>query len=427
MTLSVDVAHLQRVLSPKQLQAIAFCPRRKLTLLEGSVSAGKTLASLWALLIGIRNAPRNGLIVVVAKTMQTAFDNVFVLLQSPELFGELAGQTSYTRGAPTARILGRDVVVVGANDAKSEEKIRGKTVALAYVDEATLLPQGFWPMLVTRLRVPGARLIATTNPGPRNHWLRKDWILRPDETEMQTFSFRMRDNPSLTEAYIASMERSFTGVFYDRFILGKWTNAEGAVFDMFDPTIHVIPWVNVPRLRRIPGVGLDYGTQNATAALALGWAEDGKLYLVDEWSHDTKVGQATWTDSQLSSGVRAWLPGPHSPHPAEPDPEWLFVDPAAASFKTQLYYDGLRNVANADNDVLTGIRTMASLLAQGKLLISDRCEGLVDEMPGYTWSSKAAEKGRDEPVKANDHRIDGARYAVQSTRNVWARELLGVA
>jgi len=424
---SVDVEHLQRVLSPKQLEAIAFCPRQKISLLEGSVSAGKTLASLWALLIGIRNAPRNGLIVVVGKTLQTAYDNVFVLLQSPEVFGELAGQVHYTRGAPSARILGRDVVVVGANDAKSEEKIRGKTVALAYVDEATLLPKGFWPMLVTRLRVPGARLIATTNPGPRNHWLRKDWILRGDLVEMQTFSFRMRDNPSLTEAYIASMERSFTGVFYDRFILGKWTNAEGAVFDMFDPTIHVVPWIEIPRLRRMPGAGVDYGTQNATAALALGWADNGKLYLVDEWSHDTKVGEATWTDAQLSAGLRGWLGRPHTPHRDEPTPEWIFVDPAAASFKTQLYYDGQRNVANADNDVLTGIRTFASVLAQGTLLISDRCTGLIDEMPGYTWDPKAAERGEDKPVKLNDHRIDGGRYAVQSTRDIWASELLGVA
>lgn len=424
---SVDVEHLQRVLSPKQLQAIAFCPRRKITLLEGSVSAGKTLASLWALLIGIRNAPRNGLIVVVGKTLQTAYDNVFVLLQSPEIFGELAGQVHYTRGAPAARILGRDVVVVGANDAKSEEKIRGKTVALAYVDEATLLPKGFWPMLVTRLRIPGARMIATTNPGPRNHWLRKDWMLRGDQVEMQTFSFRMRDNPSLTEAYIASMERSFTGVFYDRFILGKWTNAEGAIFDAFDPALHVIPWTELPRMRRLPGAGLDVGATHATAGGVLGWGEDQRLYIVTEYRNDNKPGQISKTFADMSRDIRSWLDSPHAPESPDLRPEWVYVDPAAKNMRDQLYYDGQTNVASADNAVVDGIQSVRSLFALDKLRITDRCKALIDEIPGYVWSAKATEQGRDEPLKQNDDSVDGAlRYPIHSTRSLWAHELLGV-
>src|SRR5690606_26942246 len=97
----------------------------------------------------------------------------------------------------------------------------------AYVDEATIIPQAFWQMLVTRLSVDGARLLATTNPGSKSHWLRKEWILKAASVGLIHFAFTMEDNPSLSEQFKADMRASYSGVFYQRFINGEWTNAEG--------------------------------------------------------------------------------------------------------------------------------------------------------------------------------------------------------
>jgi PBSX family phage terminase large subunit len=414
----VDLDAIRRAMSDAQIRSIAYAPRHKVALWEGSVSAGKTVASLWAFLFALRQAPTNGLVVVIGKTLQTIYQNLFTLLQSDEIFGALAAQVKYTPGATSARILGREVMVLGANDAKSEGKIRGATVALAYVDEATLLPEGFWPMLLTRLRVPGARLLATTNPGPRNHWLRKDYILRADQIGMQVFSFTMADNPSLDPAYVADMERSFTGVFYERYILGRWTNAEGAIYDMWDPAKHVTPWATLPSMSRLFACGVDYGTTNATAALRFGLGDDGRLYLTDEWRHDSRAGQARWTDGQLSKGLREWLATPPTPHGPQ-DVEWIVVDPSAASFKLQLFNDGQSNVMAGNNSVVDGIRTVASLLAAERLAVSDRCPGFIDEAPGYAWDPKATEAGKDAPIKERDHSMDAGRYAVHSTAVLW--------
>ena len=51
----------------------------------------------------------------------------------------------------------------------------------------------------------------------------------------------MKDNPTLGKAEIKRAESVFSGVFYDRYILGKWVRAEGAVFLEFaaDPTPHI--------------------------------------------------------------------------------------------------------------------------------------------------------------------------------------------
>ena len=416
---------LLEVMSAAQIRSIAHADRTKITLWEGSVSAGKTIASLFALMIAVRNAPRNGLVVIVGKTLQTVYQNIFTQLQDREMFGDLASQVIYTRGATTATILGREVMVMGAADAKAEGKIRGATCALIYVDEATILPsEEFWAMLITRLRVPGARMLATTNPGARNHWLRQNYMLRANEVELQTFSFRMRDNPSLTAEYIASMERTFTGVFYQRFILGMWTNAEGAVFADWDPDLHVIPWHTLPEMHRLIGVGLDYGTTNPSSGVLLGLGIDRRLYLVDEWRHDPKKTGVRLTDAQQSRSFIDWLARPHLPALSSLKPEWIVADPAGASFRTQLFNDGL-TIQNATNDVVAGIQTMASLLTSGKLLVSDRCPGVINEMPGYVWDPKATKLGRDEPKKTDDHSVDAARYVIHSTRDMWRMDLQG--
>jgi len=415
-----------RIMSPAQIRSIARAPQAKISLWEGSVSAGKTIASLFALLLAIRDAPRNGLIVIIGKTLATVHQNVFFNLQDPKIFGTLANQVQYTRGATSGRILGREVLVMGANDKRAEEKVRGATAALIYVDEATILPdEAFFNMLVTRLRIPGARMLATTNPGARNHWLRINWMLRASEVEMQVFSFKMADNPSLTAEYVASMARTFTGVFYQRFILGMWTNAEGAIYDMWMPEKHVIPWMDLPEMHQLVGVGIDYGTQHASVAIMLGLGVDRRLYLVDEWRHDSRVAPyLRLTDVQQSAMIKTWLAQSHLPYLTGLKPQWLVCDPAPRHFREQLFNDGVHTQA-ADNEVAGGIRTVASLLGQGKLLVSDRCRGFIDEIPSYVWDAKAAERGEDKPDKAKeyDDSMDAARYIVHSTREFWRLDL----
>nr|DAX74143.1 MAG TPA: large terminase [Bacteriophage sp.] len=100
-------------------------------------------------------------------------------------------------------------------------------------------------------------------------------------------------------------------------------------------------------------------------------------------------------------------------------PGRIIVDPAAASFKVQLRQDGAWGLTDADNDVLYGIRLMASLLASGSLKISDRCSGLIGEIPGYSWDSKAQLQGHDKPIKTADHSLDAARYALATTERKW--------
>lgn len=407
------------LLSARQVQSIADSTRAKLSLWSGAVSSGKTISSLIAFLGAVADAPSVGLITCVGRTLQTIERNLLDPLQSPELFGPLAAHVHHTAGSNTAIILGRTVHLIGASDSRAEGRIRGATVCLAYVDEATLVPQPFWMMMLSRLRVPGARLLATTNPSGPGHWLRKDFILRAAEVNMAVFQFQLSDNPSLTDEYIRDLEAQYVGLWRRRYLLGEWCMAEGAVFDGFDTDRHVLKGP-LPPLVSYPGVGVDYGTTNAFSAHLLGVQNQdhaagtpARLVLAREYRHDPKHARAQLTDADYSIQLRQWIA-------QAPKPAWVAVDPSAASFKLQLFRDGQSNVIDANNKVIDSIRLAASLLAFDRLVIHESCTGLIDEIPGYSWDPVKAERGDDAPIKADDHGIDsGLRYAVSSTQTLW--------
>jgi len=409
-------------LSRRQVASIVESQDAPIALWSGAVSSGKTIASLIAFLIRLVAAPDHGLIVIVGRTLQTIERNLLDPLQSTHLFGPLARHVHHTTGSTTATILGRTVHLIGASDARAEGRIRGSTVALAYVDEATLVPHSFWMMLLSRLRVGNqSRLLATTNPDGPFHWLRREFILRADEVGLRHWHFTLDDNPSMDPGFVARLKAQYVGLWRRRFILGEWCLAQGAVYDMFDEDRHVVDLL--PYMRRWLAVGVDYGTVNPFSAVLLGLGEDQHLYVVSEYRHDSATAYRQLTDAEYSRDVRQWLASVRRPGEQGAargvQPEWIFVDPSAASFMNQLWTDRVPNVAPAINDVLDGIRSVSVALGSGLLRIHRSCTGLLGELPGYAWDERAAERGEDKPLKTDDHSADALRYAVHSVAHEW--------
>lgn len=415
----MDLLDPASVLSPKQIISVAQATAR-INVWDGAIRSGKTLASLIRFLIDVAAAPRQGEIVVVAKTGHTAARNIFSQLQDPALFGaHLAGQVTYTPGAPTATVLGRRIWVIGANDARSEQRLRGLTCCLAYCDELSLISQEFFVQLLGRMSVPGAKILATTNPDNPSHWLRREYLLRAGKLGLKYWHFVLDDNPSLTPQYLSAIKAEFTGLWYRRYILGEWAAAEGAIFDMWDPAEHVFDIYPVSVVLW-PAAGIDYGTTNPFAAVLVGLGTDNCLYVTAEWRWDSAAQKRQLTDAQYSEHVRTWLQGARIPRTrlCGVSPDFIVVDPSAASFKAQLYQDGMPSV-DGDNSVVDGIRVLSTLLAQGRLKVHSSCRGLIEELPGYVWDDRSRMLGEDRPLKLNDHSVDAARYAVHTTQSLW--------
>lgn len=419
--MGIDLDAVTRTLSPIHLRSVVESTAR-LNIWQGSVRSGKTVASLLRLLLAIAAAPTSGRVLLFGKTRESVNRNVFAVLTDPALFGPLARLTKYNPGAPTGTILGREVDVLGANDAKAEPKVRGMTLCLAYGDELTTIPEPFYTQVLARLSVPGAQLFGTTNPDSPAHWLRKRYLLREGELNLRTWHSTLDDNPHLDPTYVADLKREYVGLWRKRFVLGLWVQAEGAVFDMWDEARHVVD--ELPVITRWPALGIDYGTTNPFHALTLGLGVDGGLYLTREWRHDSKMARRSMTDVEYSKAVRDWLTTVPVPTTTirGVQPEYVVVDPSAASFRVQLYRDGV-SATLGDNAVVDGIRTLSSLLALDLLKVHSSCRHLLDEIPGYAWDDKASQEGHDEPIKADDHGIDAARYAIHTTRGLWRNQL----
>lgn len=420
---------MSTALSPKQLDYMRHSTA-SVNICDGSIRAGKTFVTLLRWLLYIARAPRGGELLMVGRTRDAVWRNLVLPMQDPSLFGPLAHAVVGNYGAPTVKVMGRTVHLIGASDAKAEKVIRGMTVAGSYVDEITVLSEEFFTQLLGRMSVPGAKLFGSTNPDNPAHWLKAKFLDRlSDLPDWRHWRFTMDDNPSLTEEYRQAKRREFTGLWFRRFIEGEWVAADGAVYPMWDPEKHLVPWESLPHMESLLGVGIDYGTNNPTAALLLGLSREyddrgnvarRRLYLVDEWG--TPKGHG-WTDAKLSAGLRGWLEKPHLLNQPHLEPGYIICDPSAASFKTQLFADGVTNLANAENDVEYGIKTVASLLGTGDLLVSDRCRGFVNEVTGYSWDEKKALEGKDAPVKVADHYCDAARYSVATTETLWSEHI----
>ena len=417
-------------LSRKQALSIAGAlSTPQMAMWTGAVASGKTIASLIAFEILVTQAPPSGLIVMCGWTLQSIERNLLDPMMDERVFGEFAAEVHHTAGSGTAVIFGKTVHLIGASDSRAEARIRGSTIALAYIDEAVLIPEAFWVMMLSRLRVPGAKLLATTNPAGRMHWLKAGDIDRAAEVGMRSWHFTLDDNPFLSPQFVARLKRQHVGLWYKRYILGLWVAAEGAVFDMFDPDRHVVDVL--PVMKRWLACGIDHGFKNPFAAEVLTLGIDRRLYFTAEWYWDSKVRQRQLADVQYSAKLREFFASVR--HPGSQlygiRPERVIVDPSALGFIRQIHldrhlFDGGVNVMGADNAVLDGISLMSSLLANGQLLVHKSCTHLVGQLQSYAWDEKAAAHGEDKPVKKDDHAVDGGRYGLMTTRGTWRNLIL---
>jgi len=314
------------------------------------------------------------------------------LINDDRLFHLNQGQGELT-------LFGRKIYLIGAPNIVAVSKIQGKGFVLVYCDEAETYPNDVWSMIGTRTDASGVQIIGTMNPGGPRSWMKVDYLDRLRDVDGRAWHFTLDDNPFLTERVKNRLKKQYTGLWYKRFILGLWVAAEGAIYDMWDEAKHVITSPKDQKYDKIV-VGVDYGTSNPTAFIMLGKRE-GKWIAFKEYYFDGRKGRQK-TDIELANDLVKFISG----HKVN----YIVVDPSAASFKLQLAQMGLP-VADADNSVLDGIRTVASCLSSGVLLVDESCSNLIQEFPGYSWDTKAQDRGEDKPIKSEDHALDALRYA----------------
>lgn len=398
-------------------------------LLAGPANCGKSRCALEKLHRCADKYPRmRGL--MVRRTRESLTQTTMVTYEKRVLpDGWLGSRIKFRTAEQEYRYPNGSILAVGGLD--NDQKIMSSEFDIIYVPEATELHESQWEALSTRLRnkvIPEyQQLIADCNPGPPTHWLKQ----RCDRGVTKKIDFCHADNPTITPADIARLKQ-LTGVRYLRLYLGIWAAAEGLVYDEWNPAIHKVThrqlqeWhilkadgtLNRNTVQRVVA-GVDWGWKNPGTILVFAVDNDERMYLLREVYRSRRT-------------IDWWLMQAAHLNQRYGGIEVFACDPSQPGYIQQFNEAGLHAIG-AVNDIIPGIDAMKERLhvaGDGRVRFSvyedclqesdelrqeDRLPTCFEEEIGeYVWAqSKEGGIVKELPVKANEHALDAARYAVQ--------------
>lgn len=398
--------------SKKQMQVLTWWrhpvhSKKETIICDGSVRAGKTLIMSLSYVLWAMTEFNNEQFGMAGKTIGSFRRNVLRTLKII-LWGRgykvhdnrSENVITVSKGGKTNYFF-----IFGGKDESSQDLVQGITLAGFFFDEAALMPQSFVNQATARCSVTGAKLWFNMNPEGPFHWFKLEWIDKAAEKNALHIHFMMDDNPSLDEVTRNRYKRMYSGVFFQRFILGLWVMSEGIIYDNYDEATMVVDIPPEMKFNR-HYVSIDYGTLNATVFLLWG-RSNNKWYCRDEYFYSGRDKKRQKTDAQYVEDLGTFIKS----YGLNKSDITVIVDPSAASFITALRNDGYM-VEKAKNDVLDGIRATASAMNEGVVLFSRKCKNLLQEFGSYRWDDKASLKGEDKPIKEHDHAMDALRYFV---------------
>ena len=382
----------------------------RLNILEGAVRSGKTWISLIVFALWVATMPDNATFLMVAKTLTSLKRNCLELLQG--LVGE--DNFSYSTTQKEGVLFGRTVYLEGVNDVRAEGKIRGMTLSGAYCDELTLFTEDFFSMLLSRLSMPGAKLFASTNPDNPNHFVKRNYIDRAAELDINVMKFGILDNAALDPDYIEALKREYTGIYYKRFILGEWVVADGLCYQQFadSPERWLRDAVDPEKDGPIQfiSVGVDFGgNRSLTTFVATAYHGNfNKIGIIKD--HHITGRKGTIDSDRVNTEFIRFVKELQEEYKAPV--KYCFADNEAQylinSLAKATKAAGL-SVAIGDSTksaIVQRIICMNTLLNTDRVYFLRRCNLVIDGMRSAAWDAKAAEKGQDKRLDNFSSDID---------------------
>ncbi|WP_406501592.1 phage terminase large subunit [Streptomyces sp. NBC_01590] len=405
----------------------------------GRAGTGKTLAACWKLHIAAMKVPNlRGLMLRATHTSLTA--TTLVTFQRQVAAASLLDGTVRWFGGsgkdPAAfRYANGSTILVAGGD--RPEKFLSSELDRIFVDEGVEISLDLYETLISRLRGHARtykQIVLATNPSHPQHWIKQ----RADDGRMTMVTSSHRDNPAYVNRdgsytpvgrdYMDKLD-ALTGVRRMRLRDGRWTAAEGVIYEEYDETVHLVDPFPVPdewpRMWTI-----DFGFTNPFVCQFWALDPDGRMVLYREiyMSRRTVDQHARDILDQVSvteDGQRVWT---------EPRPVAVVCDHDAEG-RAVLERDLGLTTTSAHKSVKTGLQAvkarlrpagdgrprlvlMRDVLVERDQVLADAKKPLctADEITSYVWAkpnqSAISKPEPEEPLKVDDHGMDSMRYGV---------------
>lgn len=317
----------------------------------------------------------------------------------------------YKKSSGTAEIFGEQVYLLGADNIRAANRLRGSEIKFCYCDEVCDINEETFDMLASRLSLEYSICHAAANPTYPEHFIKR-FLDRAGDVDIYCQHYTLYDNPFLPESYVRGLEAEYAGtVYFQRYILGQWTKAEGLIWPMYEEAL------GTPKEGSTPtdiGISIDYGTQNPFAVWLWEKHED-VWYATRDYYYNGRAEGRQKTDADYAEDLEAFLKEEIKAVGNDVTSPRIkaVIDPSAASFIALLKKKTWCKVLKADNRVADGLRDTATAMQRGKIKIAASKEW-ISEAAGYVWDDKK----EDTPVKENDHLCDALRYWVRTMKVV---------
>lgn len=274
---------------------------KDMVIADGSIRSGKTIACICSYLQYTQSTyPDGESFIIAGKTMGALKKNVIKpMLQILTAWG---WQYNYNRSENYIEIGNSIYYMYGANTEAAQDALQGLTAAGAYADEAALFPQSFIDQMIGRCSVDGAKIFLNCNPESPHHYIKAEFIDKATEKNLYHLHFTMDDNLSLSQRVKDRFRRMFTGVFFKRFILGRWCAADGLIYQQFadNPELFIVDddWLKANLI--VYGIiGVDFGgTKSAHSFKFTGFTQGYKMVvtITEYWRKERITPEQLNTD-----------------------------------------------------------------------------------------------------------------------------------
>ena len=253
--------------SKKQLKVLTWWTRTSPVkdydgiIADGAIRSGKTISMSLSFVIWAMTTFDNKNFAMCGKTILSFRRNVLFWLKL--MLRSRGYEFSDNRSDNLLTVWRGETVnyfyIFGGKDERSQDLIQGVTLAGVFFDEVALMPESFVNQATGRCSVEGSKFWFNCNPENASHWFLLNWIKLAKHKRLLYLHFTMKDNLSLSERIKARYRSMYSGVFFKRYIEGKWISAEGAIYSMLsnNPQDYIID--DLPQDIAFLSIGIDFG------------------------------------------------------------------------------------------------------------------------------------------------------------------------